>query len=140
MSNECTGDWDTTARLDKTPGVTHLRGVVHVNNHAGASITGEFRPQAGAAVPLINGKCHPIPGQRRSLSFHITIGGETLAFRGIIDPVNSPNVILCGAFVIVIGPPDPGDTGTWEATKGGLVPGANQARAGTKKRRPVRRS
>ena len=138
MSDECSGDWNTTTRLDKSPGATHIMGVVHVNSHSGTNITGEFRPQAGMAVPLIGGKCHPLPEQRRALSFHITLAGETLAFRGIIDVVNSPNDILCGTFVIVIGPPDPGDTGTWVATKGGLLPSGGPAKkesAGAKKGR-----
>jgi hypothetical protein len=128
MSNECSGDWVlANTKLDKSPNVDHLMGTVHVNNHNGANITGEFRPQAGMPVPLIGGKCHPISGQRRSLSFHIEFGGETLAFRGTIE--SGSNTITCGTFVIVIGPPDPGDTGTWEATRGGVNLGGGKGGA-----------
>ena len=130
--NECTGDWNTTARLDKSPNAAHLTGVVTVNDHTGTNITGEFKPQGGQPAQLANGKCHPLPNQRRALSFQVVVNGETLAFRGIIDTVNSPDTVLCGTFVIVDGPPDPGDTGTWEATKGGAGPSGGKGKGSRK--------
>jgi hypothetical protein len=108
--------------LDETPNTPHLRGTVKITKQNGINIIGVFEPQGGGPEEdLLGGKCRHLRDSLHSLSFQIQItGGDLLGFRGVIDTAGNPDLILCGTFIVLESDgPEPGDTGTWVATKGG---------------------
>lgn len=129
--DDCAGDWASqitwTRRngQDIPPGQQHPDddGAVHIDHHgASTAFTGQHRPPQGPPHTLFSTGCNSLSGN----SFHIVFrrqdnsSGPVEIFRyegiGTVDPATGAATIR-GRVKVFGGPPDPGDTATWDATR-----------------------
>jgi hypothetical protein len=119
MANECSGAWKSklTKRKDKNgevkPPVPIDDGVITIDPHAGGSFTGH-RDKAGDPKP--SQALHHTSCQGGNISLQRTGAGEVCHYTGTVNGTK-----ITGTYFMTSGPPDPGDSGTWEATQGGGV-------------------
>ncbi|MDQ1637975.1 MAG: hypothetical protein QOF62_1314 [Pyrinomonadaceae bacterium] len=120
MANECSGAWKSklTKLRNKNGPVTPepiVDGVITIDTHAGSSFTGH-RDKAGDPKPsqaLHHTSCQSGAGTT-AISFLRTGTGEIYHYHGVLG-----NNEIKGIYFVTNGPPDPGDSGTWEASQGG---------------------
>lgn len=127
MANECAGTWVSQMIFDKVTQVPLPIGSVVIEEHDTRPGIKGFLVGMGSPQELQNGTCTRVPAAGTAthhiLRFRVKVSGEMFEFRGLVRAA-SPNVISCGTFrSLGGGGPDEGDTGTWEATKGGLLTG-----------------
>lgn len=128
MPNECAGSWESKMIFDKLPEVPIPIGSVIINDHGTEPTINGHLMGVGIPQTLQGGSCIKVPAAGTAthhiLKFRVRVSGELFEFRGLIR-AGSLEVITGGSFRSLGGGggTDPGDTGTWEASKGGLVPG-----------------
>jgi hypothetical protein len=133
--DDCKGDWNSTITFSRKNGVNiptgqqkpETDGVVHINGHGASTVfTGEHRPpQAGPPNALFSTECNPLSGG----TFHIKFlrmdksSGHVEIYRfegtGTVTNPATGEAKITGNMKSTGGPPDPGDTGTWESTRTG---------------------
>ena len=129
---DCSGTWlNSTIHWTKKNGTLHNPpltvddGMFEIDPHPGSPIfTGRHRDGAGNNTVLFKTKCTDLGPDRfaiRMMRIDLTVTPpEIFEYRGegiIINPATGEAIIT--GRVIVHGPPDPGDTGTWETNRPG---------------------
>jgi len=129
---DCSGNWiDSTIHWTKKDGEFHDPpltlddGEFEIDPHPGSSVfTGRHTDAGHNQTVLFKTKCTDLSPNRfaiRIMRLDLTKNPpEIFEYRGegvIINPVTSEAIITGRVFVH--GPPDPGDTGTWETSRPG---------------------
>lgn len=143
---DCSGDWiNSTIHWTKKNGQTHNPpltlpdGEFHINPHPGSTVfNGCHRDPQGNVTILFKTKCTDLGPNSftiRIMRHDRTVNPpEVFEYRGvgvITNPATGEAFI--NGTVFVHGPPDPGDTGTWESTRAGQ--GVGDADRGDRDRR-----
>lgn len=128
---DCSGVWESTINWERKDGeiqdppLTLSDGEFTIDPHVGTPVfTGHHNDPKGNQTVMENTQCRDTGADTFHLSFHrldlTTRPPQQIIYTGdgTIDPVTKDMTITRGR-VRVPGGPDPGDTGTWEASKPG---------------------
>ena len=126
---DCSGIWTSKIKWTRKGGVNLPRpledpdGQFTIDPHTGTTFTGQHQEPPGNPTVLFNTSCTPHGRDGFQIVMHrldMTVRPpEQFMYRrtGTIDP-DTGDMIITGE-VRVPGPPEGGDTGTWEASKPG---------------------